>query len=192
MKKIIPIVILIFYSFNLYSQVGIKGGINYSTITSHSLSKYKFSGHIGGTYDIKFSERWYVQSELLFTSIGCNLKEDGSVVKDGHINIYALEMPISISFRPEISNNLNLLVDLGMYLQYGLFGNKTYNYYNSPKIDKSPFDAYNRFNTGLNFGLGLQRKNYYGIFTFQRGVTHAEKDIDGSHQVIRFSLGYRF
>jgi hypothetical protein len=192
MKKIIPIVILILYSFNLYSQISIKGGLNYSTITDHSLSKYKFSGHIGGTYDFKLSKKWYFQPELLFTSIGCNLKDDGSVVKDGHINIYALEMPVNLSFRPEISDNLHLLVDFGIYLRYGLFGNKKYNYYDSPKVDESPFNAYNRFDAGLNIGLGLQKNNYYGIFTFQRGLTHAEKGMDGAHQVLHFSLGYRF
>lgn len=193
MKKVVlPFVILLLSSLNTYSQWGAKGGLNYSTITDHSLSKYVLFGHIGGTYEIKLSDNWYIQPELLFTAIGCNLKDDGSVVKDGHVNIYALEVPINLSFRPEISNKLDLIIDFGLYTRYGLFGNKKYNYYEVKKVDESPFDAYNRFDTGFNLGLGLQKNHYYGILGFQRGFSHAEKDIDGVHQVFKLSFGYKF
>lgn len=192
MKKFIPLIVLLLFSLNSYSQWGVKGGVSMSTITDSNLSKYYLSGQIGGTYDIKLSEHWYLQPELLFTSIGCNLKNDGYVIKDGSIKIYALELPINLSFRPALSDNVNLLIDFGVFARYGIFGNKTYNYHDGPEISQNPFDEYNRFDTGLNIGLGLQKNSYYGIFSFQRGLTHAEKDIEGSHQVLRFSLGYRF
>lgn len=191
MKKIIPILLLFFCSLNAYSQWGIKAGLNYSTITGGSLYDYRFSGHIGGTYDLKLSEKWYFQPELLFTSIGSDLKDDGLVLKGGHVDIYALELPLNFSFRPVIGNDLKLLLDFGLYARLGLFGNKTYKYYESPKVDDSPFDAYNRFDTGINLGVGIQKSHYYGIIAFQRGISHAEKG-GGYHQVFKFSIGYKF
>jgi hypothetical protein len=41
-------------------------------------------------------------------------------------------------------------------------------------------------------GIGLQKKQYYGLITYQRGFSHAEKDIDVYHQVFKFSIGYKF
>lgn len=188
----IPLLLLLLSSFNLYSQWGIKGGVNYSTITDSRLAKYKFSGHIGGTYDIRLAHNWYLQPELLFTSIGCDLKDDGDILKKGHVTIYALELPANLSFRPSIADNTNLLLEFGLYARYGLFGNKTYTYYDLPKVDESPFDAYNRFDTGINLGIGVQKKQYFGILSFQRGLSHASKGSGDYHQLFKFSLGYKF
>lgn len=192
MRKILFIVTFIFCSFNLYSQWGVKGGFTYSTISNMEISKYKPSAHIGVSYDIKLSDKWYIQPDLLFTSVGCKLKDDGLVLKKGHVYIYALELPVNMSFRPNIANNTNLLIDFGLYARYGLFGNKTYEYYDSPKVDDKPFDAYNRFDIGLNVGLGVQKNRCYGILSFQRGLSHAEKDFGSYHQIFKLSLGYKF
>lgn len=191
MKIIIPILLFFLCSFNLYSQWGVKGGVNYTKITGSSLQKYKLFGHIGGTYDVKLSDKWYFQPELLFTSVGCDLKDDRTILRGGHINIYALELPLNLSFRPTIAEKMNLLLDFGLYARYGLFGNKTYKYHDSSKIDNSPFDAFNRFDTGVNLGVGLQRNQYYGILSFQRGLSRATKGDSEYHQVFKLSFGYK-
>lgn len=192
MKVYILGILLLFCSFEVDAKWGVKGGLNYSTITGLRLSDYKFSGHIGATYDLKLSNKWYLQPELLFTSIGCNLEDDELILKDGHVKIYALEVPVNLSFRPVIVNDLKLLIDFGLYARYGLFGNKTYKYYEIAKVDNSPFDAYNRFDTGLNLGVGIIWNRYYGIFSFQRGFSSVEKGISSNHQIFKFSLGYKF
>lgn len=195
MKKLFFLVIVVLFSLNIYSQWGVKGGVNYSTMTDSSIREYMFSGHIGGTYEHQLSDKWYLQPELLFTSIGYNLGNDGLVIKGGHVKIYALELPVNFSFRPMVSKNTNMIVDMGLYIRYGLFGNKTYEfheYQDIPNVDESPFDAYNRFDTGLNLGLGLQKHQYYGILSFQRGLSRAEKNINTFNQTFRLSLGYRF
>ena len=191
MKNYILVVFLLI-SFNAYSQWGIKGGLNYSTLTGLNLPEYKLSGHIGATYDVKLSNKWFFEPELLFTSIGCNLKDDGLVFKEGHVKIYALEVPLNFSYRPQIANNTKLLLDFGLYARYGLFGNTTYHYYEFEKVDDSPFDGYNRFDTGINLGLGVELKQYSGILSFQRGLSSAEKNTQSYHQVFKFSLGYKF
>lgn len=192
MKKTVLLMVILLVSLHSHAQWGIKGGLNYSTMTGYTQSKYMLFGHIGGTYETKLSEKWYIQPELLFSAVGCNLKDDGVVLKDGHINIYALELPVNLSFRPYLTEHTKLVFDVGLYARYGLFGNKTYKYYNDPKVDKSPFDSYNRFDTGFNLGIGIQKHQVYSIFGFQRGLSHAEKGVDSYHQVFRLSVGYKF
>lgn len=192
MKKLFFLVIVVLFSLNIYSQWGVKGGVNYSRMSDPPSRQYLFSGHIGGTYEHQLSDKWYLQPELLFTSVGYNLEDDIFVIKRAHVKIYALEFPVNFSFRPQIAKETKILLDLGLYIRYGLFGNKMYDFYNSPKVDESPFDVYNRFDTGLNLGLGLQKHQYYGILSFQHGLSHAEKNYYTFHQVFKVSLGYRF
>ena len=194
MKHLITNIVFLLFCFSIstYSQWGVKGGYNSSSITNSNAAKPLSTFHIGCLYDLKLSEKWYLQPEFQIVGIGCSLSDDKLVLRDGHVRIYALEVPVNFSFRPMIRRNEKLLFDLGLYTRYGLFGNKTYEYYQFEKIDQSPFDAYNRFDAGLNLGIGLQKEQYFGFITFQQGLFQAEKDIDGYHQVFKFSVGYRF
>lgn len=192
MRRLIPLLLVLFCSLKAYSQWGVKGGLNYSNMTGSHIQKYVYGGHVGGAYDMKLSDKWYFSPELLFTSIGCRLQSDGSILKGGHVNIYALELPVNFSFRPTIVNNTKLLLDLGLYVRCGLFGNKKYRYHSDPEVSGNPFDAYNRFDTGLNLGLGVQKNRYFGILSFQRGLSYADNGESGYHQGFRLSIGYKF
>lgn len=192
MRKLILLSAVLVFSLQGYSQWGITAGFDGATITGSPLRNYRYSGHIGSTYDLKLLDKWYFQPALLFTSTGCKLQNDGWVLQGGHVNIYALEIPANFSFRPAIANHTHLLVNCGLYARCGLFGNKKYIYYNDPKVNESPFDAYNRLDTGINLGVGIQVKNYSGLLTFQRGVIHAEKNGNGYNQLFRLGIGYKF
>lgn len=194
MKKLVLILILLPLSVPLFSQWGIKAGVNNSDLAGHYYdTESVFSFNIGGTYDCQLSGNWYFQPSLLFTSVGFDVKGDGFIIKSGQVRIHALEVPLNLSFRPKIMNDIKLLADFGLYTRYGLFGNKTYEYYSdTPKDDESPFDAYNRFEIGFNLGAGVQVQQYYGMFSFHRGLSNAEKDISFYHKVFRISLGYYF
>ena len=112
----------------------------------------------------------------MFTTVGFNLKDDKYLIKDGQAKMYALEISFKLSFRPIIIKNSRLLLDSGLYARFGLFGNKMYEYYpdaQTPKVDESPIDAYNRFDIGINSGIVLQIQNYYGMISFHRGLSNA-------------------
>ena len=194
MKQIFVILLFLSCSLTAHSQWGVKGGLNYSTITDMASTQYMPFGHLGVTYEKRMSNNWFLQPELLFTAVGCDLEDDKITLKGGHINMYALELPVNFSFRPKVSEEINIIVDLGAYTRYGLFGNKTYRYYyDIPTVDGSPFDAFNRFDIGLNFGLGLQKNQYSGVFSLSRGFSHVQKNDAGTyHQVFRLSFGYKF
>jgi hypothetical protein len=194
-KKYIILFLLICCCFgNAYSQLGVKAGANLSTMTKYNNDKYWLGEHIGVNYDIPLSRKWFIQPELLFTSIGCNFKDDGFFLKSGHIKIYAIEFPLIFSYRHQIEDETYLFVDLGWYFRYALFGNRNYKYYDSQinDVNGSPFDAVNRFDTGVNAGIGIQKNNYYAILGFQKGISHAEKAYGNRYSSFRLSFGYKF
>lgn len=115
MRKFIQLSLVLFCSLNAFPQWGVKGGLNYSTLSHSTMCKYTFGGHIGGTYDLRLSNNWYLQPGLLFTSIGCKLDDDGSFLKGKYINIYALELPVNFSARPRLTKNTKMLIDRSKY-----------------------------------------------------------------------------
>lgn len=192
MKCYIASLLFLLFSSPIFSQWGIKGGISISDVSGLRSPKQMVSAHLGGSYDIELAMKWFFQPGLQLTSVGFNLNDDHAAIRDGKLRIYAIESPQIFSFRPPIGNLSKLIIDLGTYARYGLWGKKTYNYYNSASINKSPFDTYNRFDAGTNVGLGLQQKHFCGIITFQRGLTEAEKDLEVFHQTLKISVGYNF
>ena len=195
MKNLFVITVFLWLcSISTYSQWGgVNGGVGASSLTnSKSYAKAMTAFHIGGLYDLKLSDKWYLQPEFQFVKIGFNLKDDGILSKGGHVKIYAIELPVNISFRPKVASDAKLLLDFGLYVRYGLFGNKTYEYYLIDKIDESPFDAYNRLGTGLNMGVGFQKKQYYWLLSLQRELSYFQKNLNSYNQIPQFSIGYKF
>lgn len=194
MRKLLFFLILLPLSTPLYSQWGIKGGINSADIKG---TYYATEGivtlNFGVTYDYQLSNNWYFQPSLLFTTVGFNIEESNSVIKNGQVKIHAFEIPFNLSYRPKIYGNTRLITDFGLFGRYGLFGKLTYEYQTEiSSVDENPFNVYNRFDMGINLGVGLQIKQYYGIISYHRGLTNAEKDVGYYHEVFRFSLGYFF
>lgn len=194
MKKLVLILILFPLSNPLFSQWGIKGGVSSTDLAGpYYTTESVISLNFGGTYDYQLSDNWYFQPSLLFNTVGFDIGDDNFVIKNGQVRIHALEIPLNLSFRPKILNQAKLLTDFGLYGRYGLFGDLIYEYHSdTPKSDRSPFDAYNRFDMGFNLGIGLQLQQYYGMLSFHRGLSNAEKDIRYYHKVFRINIGYFF
>lgn len=188
-------ILILLSTSNSYAQWGVKGGGNYTDISRVSPYVSRLGFHIGGTYELKLSEKWYVQPELLFTTAGCNFDNFGGGIKDGYIKMYAFELPVNFSFRPKILKTFTLLTDMGLYARYAIDGNSKYVYADfleKPTQNTNPFEFFNRFDFGLNLGLGLQKNHCSATLTFQRGLSHAAKGSDEYHQGFKLSLGYKF
>lgn len=183
--------ISIFITSNISAQWGINGGCDFSSLTNCGESKIQTGFHLGATYDIPLNSNFYFQPGLLFTSNGFNFQTSFYSEKKS-VKMYALEVPLNFSFSPKLGKNFKLNTDLGLYMRYGLFGNKEFKYLDET-IKESSFVAYNRPDIGLNFGLGLGYKRMALIGSYQLGLTNAEKDISGMrHKKIRVTLRYLF
>jgi len=190
MKKVFILLISIFATTSVFAQVGIKGGANFSKFTEYSNSDYLTGFHIGSTLDIPLSKKFYFQPGLLFTLKGTEFNSN-ILISEGKVSIYALEVPLLFSFRPQLNEQLKLITNFGPYVNYGLFGSKKYKYENST-VKGSPFDSYNRFDIGLDLGIGLQYKRYIITGEFLMGFNDAEKETIAKNKAFRISLGYLF
>ncbi|MDR0939136.1 MAG: PorT family protein [Mediterranea sp.] len=193
MKNRVIILFTVLFSLPcaLHAQWGVKVGTGLSSMDGSENSMV--SAQVGGTYDLRLSRRWFLEPELQLVYFGYSSKDNGFSVKSGKVRFFALELPVNLSLRPKISETMNLLVGGGLYFRYSLAGNEKYKYYDaSLDTDKSPFDDFNRFDMGTQFQVGLQVKRFYGIFSFQHGLSHAYRDGSFHYRNIRLSAGYRF
>ena len=191
-KKTVFLLFFCFLPVFVFAQLGIKGGLNFSKFSGVSYD-YKTGFHIGTTYDIVLSKKFYFQPGLSFLSWGSGFSSAQTAIKKGYVSIYGLELPLIISFRPKISKKMKLIFDTGLYAKYGLFGNKYYECSKIKTVKGSAFPAYNRFDIGLNLlGVGIEYLRYYIGGNCQIGLKDAENDVMSLNQSFRVNLGYRF
>jgi hypothetical protein len=188
----LTIILLGLMSLSAFSQWGAKVGADFGTLAGFDDANYKTGFHAGATYDFKLIEQFYIQPAALFSLHRFGFDEN-LLVKEGTVNKYSLEIPVYVSFRPSITSSTKLVLDLGLYAKYGLFGNTNYKMQDGESIDKSSYDTYNRFDIGFNTGIGLEIARCYIGGGYQYGLTNGEKGIPSiQNQIFRASLGYKF
>lgn len=192
MRKLLLLLIFSIFIVKSFATWNIKGGIDFSGLTSLGEAKSEIGFHIGTVYDLPLSSNFYFQPGLLFTSNGFKFKEN-FVIKKANVSMYAFEIPLILSFRPKITNDLKLLTDFGFYTRYGLFGTKKYEFIDNSIKKESSYNVYNRSDFGLNLGIGLSYNKISIIGNYQVGFTNAEKNVNAiKHKKIRLSIGYSF
>lgn len=192
--RLISLFLILISIIPVYSQWGIKGGLNGDWIKPHFYSDPRLGFHLGVTYDFLLSDKLYLQPGLLFTTLGKNRKtafNPSAEQGKGFIEIYALEAPLQLSFRPPIGKQANFVLDIGLYVRQGLFGRDHMTYNSENTIKKSPFNQFNRSDVGFNIGAGFLFNRIYTGLIYQQGLTDAEKDGSSQHTSFRLSLGYK-
>jgi hypothetical protein len=211
MKKCILIITITLLSFSVSSQsteikLGIKGGINLSKYTPEMyfgntrLTDYKVKPgvYIGGFTNIKLSEKIYLQPELLYFNQGTRtIIEDFTLIngQDSNVTTGDIESIVSES-TISLPINLQYLVSEKFYFEGGIqFG---YIVNRKEETIKSPFPQimatgsnsnYDKFDFGLNIGLGIHLKENIRINT-RTFLGIIERD--NSIKPLVFSLGIEY
>lgn len=206
--------------FNVNAQPGIRAGINFSNIIGHNVGTQKLNlkintgFHVGGLYDIRISESFFVQPGILFSTKGS--KENGVPGPDNYTFTktgYYLEVPINIIYRPSLRNG-HLLFGTGPYFGYGLGGKWTNESTANTKgnlVFVNDFDQYNNAggNTfvygrnpdyGINLLIGYEFANKISIqLNGQLGLRDItplkdDQQLDVKQNNVQFgmSVGYKF
>lgn len=206
MRKIFFITaVLCVISLNeIRAQWGVAVGYdaNVPMLATGRSDNFKLGFHAGVTYDLKkFSNMWYLQSGLLFTSGGWT-RDDYTIdfmdmgilradISDYKTDMYFLEVPMIFSCRIPIKQN-RLILDVGPYFRYGLFGKITFKRDGVPAEYES-FDDYSRFDIGSNIRAGLEIKNKYLInAAWQISITNIGEGSDEQYVRYRIGFGYLF
>lgn len=199
MKKFLMTAVLAMFALTGFSQVKWDGrfGVNFSNMTKAEDTKALPGFTLGIGMDYGFSEKWSLQSGLMFTSKGYKVKEDK--YKNTVRPVY-LDIPILAAYKINIGEDMKFVINAGPYLSFGLGGKDKVKIDGvgdaSAKIFKGE-DGWKRFDLGLQYGIGLELSDRYLInLTGQNGFIcpwDTEKGEDKCKNMnFAISLGYRF
>lgn len=187
MKKIILVaVVLLAASIDMQAQLvkfGIKGGLNYAnqngsdiTINSGNYDKEAITSyHAGLVAEIKLTDGFSVQPELLYSTQGATYKYAATEFKN---ELGYLSIPVLAKF------NLNKTVslDLGPQASFLL-------------SERNDFDVENAetFEFGVAGGLSVNiTKNFFLQGRYVAGLTEATRDATVKNSVVQVSAGFKF
>jgi hypothetical protein len=187
MKKIIFISVLILaLSYNVQAQllrIGLKAGLNYAnqtgtniTVNSGNYNKDAISSyHAGLVAEIKVTEGFSVQPELLYSTQGATYKYAATEFKN---ELGYLSIPVLAKFHL----NKVISLDLGPQASFLL-------------SERKQFDVKeaNTFDFGIAGGLGLNiTKSLFIQGRYVLGLTDASKDAQIKNSVLQVSAGFLF
>ena len=187
MKRIILVaVILLAASVDMQAQMvkfGIKGGLNYAnqtgndiTITSNNYNKEAITSyHAGLVAEIKVTDGFSVQPELLYSTKGATYK---NALEEFKNELGYLSIPVLAKFH--LNNTVSL--DLGPQASFLLSERKNVN-----------FKEAETFEFGAAGGLGLNiTKNFFLQGRYVLGLTEATKEAKVKNSVVQISAGFTF
>jgi opacity protein-like surface antigen len=187
MKKVVLTAAAVFaFGFANAQDVkfGVKGGLNVATLTGDvddASSKVGF--HVGGFAEIKVSDKFAVQPELLFSTQGA--KSDG----DGTLNLSYVNIPVMAKFYVADAFSLEAGPQIGF-----LTAAKVKRGGESVDIK----DELKSVDFGLNFGAGYNlTENLSAGLRYNLGLsdvfkTEGGEDFKSKNSVFSVSLGYKF
>lgn len=204
--------------------IGFRGGLNISS----SFGSYKNSvenamgsrgfdsrfdtelgGHFGVITDIGFTNWFYLQPGVFFTTKSFDFYVSGNNAGSEYslrrlYELYYLEIPVVASFRVELARHFDLQLNVGGYVACGVGGNVSdkllrENIFDIGDFLGNPFESnggdLHRFDAGLQFGIGFTYKEFYlgasydlGLFNIATGAQGYSGDIRTSN--IMVSIGY--
>jgi len=168
---------------------GVKAGFNQTIITNVDDIVGKSGFHIGGVAEAKFSKRFALQGELLYTSMGGKLESGGypfTSSYSGKVKMNYIAVPVMA--KVFVTNVFN--IQAGPQFNFAV---KTEGEINGHTGDIG--SAVNKFDLGLNAGLGFDFSN--NLFLDARahfGLIDVFKDVPTSNKNFAFmvGVGYKF
>jgi len=180
MKKSIMIGLFFFaLSTNVQAQLvkfGIKAGVNYANFEGSDLQTDAITSyHAGLVTEIKLTDTFSLQPELLYSTQGASYKNAGTEFKNelGYLSIPVLA---------KIHLNKTVSLDLGPQASFLL-------------SERNAFDVNNAetFEFAAVGGLGFNvTKNFFLQARYVLGLTEVSKDADVKNSVVQVSAGFTF
>lgn len=207
MKKNILIVaaVLVFGMTNAQkAKFGIKGGMNISNWVGDTEGmdvKSKIGFNIGGFAEIKLSDKFAIQPELLYSAQGMKMDnfevddpELGSVTADAKFNLSYINIPVMFKYYVAEKFNLEAGPQIG-FLTSAKLNVKVDGYGSS---DQDVKDIFESVDFGLNFGAGYDfTEHFFANIRYNLGLSNIAKTESGddskvNNSVFSLNVGYKF
>ena len=202
MKKIILTAVAVFgFAFANAQEVkfGVKGGLNIANVSGDVEGNKSRIGYlVGGFAEIKISEKFSIQPELLYSAQGVNFKEEGiGFSYEGKQNNGYLNIPVmaKVYVTPKVSIEVGPQIGFLLNSKSKVEGTEDGDVIFSGEEDTK--DDFESTDFGLNFGLGYDLTEKLSIGgRYNLGLSNILKDAEEGEKVknsvFSFSLGYKF
>ncbi|NRT15298.1 opacity protein-like surface antigen [Flavobacterium sp. 28A] len=170
---------LLAMSFSAHAQlakIGIKGGLNYANINGSEIQTDAITSyHVGLVAELKLTEKFAVQPELLYSTQGATYKNALTEFKN---ELGYLAIPVLA----KVYLNKTISLELGPQASFLL----------SEKNDFDIKDS-NTFDFSVNAGLGVKiTENFFLQGRYNLGLTDVSKDAETKNSVVQVSAGFFF
>lgn len=202
MKKIILTVAAVFafgFANAQETKFGVKGGLNVANLSGDiedNSSKVGF--HVGGFVEIKVSDKFSVQPELLFSTQGTKLEESGTNYSyESNLNLSYLNIPVMAKYY--VAEGFSL--EAGPQIGFLTTAKSDFTATESGITvsgDEDVKDEFESIDFGFNFGAGYDfTENLSAGLRYNLGLSNIAKTDSGddfklSNNVFSVSLGYKF
>ena len=200
MKKIILTVAAVFafgFTNAQETKFGIKGGVNFANLTGDIEDNSSLVGfNVGGLVEIKVSDKFFIQPELLFSAQGAKAEyTEGTINYEGKLNLGYLNIPLMAKYYVAEGLSLEAGPQIGFLLSAKSKSDATDgNFSTSDEQDVKEFFESTDF--GLNFGAGYDfTSNLSAGVRYNLGLTNIAKnsgDDEIKNTVLSVSLAYKF
>lgn len=168
---------------------GIMGGGLLSKSTAEG-AYFRGGGFVGGLYDIRVNDAWYIQPQLLFTY------EEFRTNKPKYIssgkNFYSkfnLDLPLLASFNVRINQKVNMRINAGPYVSYALFGREQSK---GSGLGWWHHDFWDHFTYGVKGGLAFETKHFFYTVDCKYSLNKHELFYNAHGLALSVGIGYKF
>jgi len=190
MKKIVLLTAALFISVVAFSQVsfGLKGGLNYATLTNDEESNFKPSVYGGAFMEYRLGFIASISPELYYSRQGASAKEDGI---EAQFRLNYVNLPVLVKLYLADGLSLDLGPQLGYLLDAKLWGKEDGV---SATVDAKEFLDMNKIDVGFAAGLTYNIGKFFLQGRYNIGFIDVVKDdVDHSkNNVIQLGVGIRF
>ena len=165
-------------------KFGAKAGLNLANISGDSDNSVRTAFYVGGLAEIKISDKFAFQPELLYSSQGSVSKS----ISDVSVQFDYLNIPLMAKYMVAEGFNLEVGPQIGILLASKVKAS-------SVSVDFKEFT--NTVDFGLNFGAGYEINENLEIGArYGLGFTNVLKDtvtkIDNKNSVIQIGVAFKF
>ena len=157
-------------------EIGITAGLNVSNTTLFKDNSFKPGFQAGVVADFSIAKNFSILPEFLFSQRGFKNKNVQLVDSQGNwtgetlTNTYNyLQLPINAAYKFDVGNDAKVIVFAGPYFGYAVSAKG-----NSWNIDIGSNGSLNRFDFGMNVGVGYQYEKIFVKLQYNQGLINVQ------------------
>lgn len=179
------------------AKFGVKGGLNIANLNFSGDGAPSTSSlvgfHVGGFAEIKVSDKFFIQPELLYSTQGAKFKISDSGVTLNSFKLGYINLPVMAKYYVADKFNLEAGPQIGF-----LTSAKANASGSGTNVDVDVKKGFESIDFGLNFGAGYDfTEKLSAGFRYNLGLANIAKTEDGDNETVKnslisLSLGYKF